>query len=221
MIMYIDEISKMEDENRLYEQLMTDVEKFCMDLNWLSEKALASDAPDRFKQMWDVYYEVMTRVGRELFGNNVYWKTKPELIEEPLTKILSDGYERKILELILGAKNLLVLTQPERSSHINRLHEISMQYYGVTRQYFHTDVLNADMAVKWDYIETVNHFFDAAYDIVAMQCLPVRETPREKIRERNQRDLEEKFDEIFGDLDHSFGHKVKRFFGKIFSKRRR
>ena len=65
--MYIDEKSRKEDENRLYDQLMYDPGEFRNNLNWLSDKALASSAPDRFHQMFCVYLSVMTSFGRELF----------------------------------------------------------------------------------------------------------------------------------------------------------
>ena len=46
---------------RLYDELFTPHHEFCMGLNWLSEEALASDASNRFEQMWKIlvwYFEI-------------------------------------------------------------------------------------------------------------------------------------------------------------------
>ena len=57
---------------RLYDELFTPHHEFCMGLNWLSEEALASDASNRFEQMWKIYLALMTKVGAEMFGSDVY-----------------------------------------------------------------------------------------------------------------------------------------------------
>ena len=60
---------------RLYDELFTPHHEFCMGLNWLGEEALASDASNRFEQMWKIYLALMTKVGAEMFGSDVYWNT--------------------------------------------------------------------------------------------------------------------------------------------------
>ena len=222
--MYIDEKSMKEDEKRLYDQLMYGPSEFCNNLNWLSDKALASTTPDRFQQIFRVYLSVMTSFGRELFSGDVYWNTTSELIEPTLNKILVEGYDKKIEQLILGAHNLFgQVKTPNYYSRISKLHNIAMQYYSITRRYLDGGVLNTDdRMAKWDYIDAANNLFGAAYDIVQAESRPVRKVSSEEIKEREnlQKALEEKFDELFGELDHPVRYRIKKFFRKIFTKRK-
>ena len=220
--MYIDEKSRKEDEKRLYNQLMYGPGEFCKKLNWLSDKALASTAPDRFQQMFRMYLSVMTRFGGELFGGDVYWNTDSELIEPTLNKILVEGYDKKIEQLMLGAHNLLgQVKTPNYYSHMSKLHNIAMQYYSTTRRYLDGGVLSTDdRMIKWDYIDAANNLFGAAYDIVQAESRPIRSvSPKEKEeQEKFQKALEEKFNELFGELDHPVRYRIKKFFCKIFTK---
>ena len=222
--MYIDEKSRKEDENRLYDQLMYGPGEFCNNLNWLSDKALASTAPDRFQQMFSVYFSAMTRFGRELFEGDIYWNTDSELVEPILNKILVDGYDKKIEQLILGAHNLFgQVKTPNYYSHISKLHNIAMQYYSITRRYLDGGVLTTDdKMLKWDYIDAANNCYGGAYDIVQAASRPIRKVSPEEIEEKEnlQKALEEKIDELFGDLDHPVRYRIKKFFRKIFTKRR-
>lgn len=219
--MYIDEKSRKEDENRLYDQLMYGPGEFCNNLNWLSDKALLSDAPDGFRQMFMVYLSGMTRFGRELFSGDIYWNTDSEMVEPTLKKILVEGYDKKIEQLILGAHNLFgKVKTPNYYSHISKLHDIAMQYYSITRRYLDGGVLTTDdKMLKWEYIDAANNLFGAAYDIVQAESRPIRSvSPKEQ--EKLQKALEEKFDELFGELDHPVRYRIKKFFRKIFTKRK-
>ena len=220
--MYVDEKSRKEDENRLYDQLMYGPSEFCNNLNWLSDKALASTAPDRFQQMFSVYFSLMTRFGQELFEGDIYWNTDSELVEPTLNKILVEGYDQKIEQLILGVHNLFgQVKTPNYHSHISKLHNIAMQYYSTTRRYLDGGVLSTDdKMVKWDYIDIANNLFGAAYDIVQAESRPVRKVSSEEIEEKEhlQKTLEEKFDELFGELDHPVRYRIKKFFKKILPK---
>ena len=43
----------------------------------------------------------------------------------------------------------------------------------------------------------------------------------QEYKEEMQRALEDKFDELFGGIEHPVRHKIKRFFKKLFSKKKK
>ena len=225
--MYTDVTSKRQDEERLYEQLMFGAGEFCTNLKWLSEKALESDAADRFQQMWKVYLALMTKVGAEMFGSDVYWNTDSDQIEPVLDMLLNQGYSNKIIQLIMGANNLLIQVKSDGYSYkTSKLREIVNQYYGIVRRYEDGGVLTIeDRMVKWDFIDHSNRLFGAAYDIVQDSSRPPKSEEQlkaeQEYKEEMQRALEDKFDELFGGIEHPVRHKIKRFFKKLFSKKKK
>ena len=225
--MYTDVTSRRQDEERLYEQLMFGAGEFCTNLEWLSEKALESDAADRFQQMWKVYLALMTKVGAEMFGSDVYWNTDSDQIEPVLDMLLNQGYSNKIIQLILGANNLLIQVKSDGYSYkTSKLREIVNQYYGIVRRYEDGGVLTIeDRMVKWDFIDHSNRLFGAAYDIVQDSSRPPKSAEQlkaeQEYKEEMQRALEDKFDELFGGIEHPVRHKIKRFFKKLFSKKKK
>lgn len=225
--MYTDATSRRQDEERLYEQLMFGAGEFCANLEWLSKKALASDAADRFQQMWKVYLALMTKVGAEMFGSDVYWNTDSDQIEPVLDMLLNQGYSNKIIQLILGANNLLNQVKSDGYSYkTSKLREIVNQYYATVRRYKDGGVLTIeDRMVKWDFIDHSNRFFGAAYDIVEDSSRPPKSAEQlkaeQEYQEEMQRALEDKFDELFGGIERPVRHKIKRFFKKLFSKKKK
>ena len=153
---------------RLYCELFTPHHEFCMGLTWLGEEALKSNESDRFKQMWKIYLALMTKVGSELFGSDVYWNTNSKQVEPVLDMLLNQGYSNKIIQLILGANNLLNQVKTDDYEYkTSRLREIANLYYVTIRKYEDADVLKIeDRIVKWNFIDYSNEFFGAAYDIV-------------------------------------------------------
>lgn len=212
---------------RLYDELFAPHHEFCMGLNWLGEEALASDASNRFEQMWKIYLALMTKVGAEMFGSDVYWNTDSDQIEPVLDMLLNQGYSNKIIQLILGANNLLNQVKSDGYSYkMSKLREIVNQYYATVRRYEDGGVLTIeDRMVKWDFIDHSNRFFGAAYDIVEDSSRPPKSAEQlkaeQEYQEEMQRALEDKFDELFGGLEHPVRHKIKRFFKKLFSKIRK
>jgi hypothetical protein len=225
--MYTDATSRRQDEERLYEQLMFGAGEFCTNLEWLSKKALASDAADRFQQMWKVYLALMTKVGAEMFGSDVYWNTDSDQIEPVLDMLLNQGYSNKIIQLILGANNLLNQVKSDGYSYkTSKLREIVNQYYATVQRYEDGGMLTIeDRMVKWDFIDHSNRFFGAAYDIVEDSSRPPKSAEQLKAEQEYQeempRALEDKFDELFGGIEHPVRHKIKRFFKKLFSKKKK
>ena len=225
--MYMDVASRRQDEERLYEQLMFSEGEFCMNLDWLSKKAMESDQPDRFQQMWKVYLSLMTKVGAEMFGSDVYWNTDSDQIEPVLDMLLNQGYSNKIIQLILGANNLLNQVKSDGYSYkTSKLREIVNQYYATVRRYEDGGVLTIeDRMVKWDFIDHSNRFFGAAYDIVEDSSRPPKSAEQlkaeQEYQEEMQRALEDKFDELFGGIEHPVRHKIKRFFKQLFSKKKK
>ena len=216
-----------ENVSRLYNELFAPYPEFCKGVAWLGEEALASDAPDRFQQMWKIYLALMTKVGAEMFGSDVYWNTDSDQIEPVLDMLLNQGYSNKIIQLILGANNLLIQVKSEGYSYkTSKLREIVNQYYAIVRRYEDGGVLTIeDRMVKWDFIDHSNRLFGAAYDIVQDFSRPPKSAEQLKAeqehKEEMQRALEEKFDELFGGLEHPVRHKIKRFFKKLFSKKKK
>ena len=125
-----------EKVSRLYNELFAPYPEFCKGVSWLGEETLASDAPDRFQQMWKIYLALMTKVGAEMFGSDVYWNTDSDQIEPVLDMLLNQGYSDKIIQLILGANNLLIQVKSDGYSYkTSKLREIVNQYYGIVRRY--------------------------------------------------------------------------------------
>ena len=110
----------------------------------------------------------MTKVGSELFGSDVYWNTNSKQVEPVLDMLLNQGYSNKIIQLILGANNLLNQVKTDDYEYkTSRLREIANLYYATIRKYEDADVLKIeDRMVKWNFIDYSNKFFGAAYDIV-------------------------------------------------------
>ena len=216
-----------ENVSRLYNELFAPYPEFCKGVAWLGEEALASDASDRFQQMWKIYLALMTKVGAEMFGSDVYWNTDSDQIEPVLDMLLNQGYSDKIIQLILGANNLLIQVKSDGYSYkTSKLREIVNQYYGIVRRYEDGGVLTIeDRMVKWDFIDHSNRLFGAAYDIVQDSSRPPKTAEQLKAeqehKEEMQRALEEKFDELFGGLEHPIRHKIKRFFKKLFPKKKK
>lgn len=212
---------------RLYDELFTPHHEFCMGLTWLGEETLASDASDRFQQMWNIYLALMTKVGAEMFGSDVYWNTDSDQIEPVLDMLLNQGYSNKIIQLILGANNLLIQVKSDGYSYkTSKLREIVNQYYGIVRRYEDGGVLTIeDRMVKWEFIDHSNRLFGATYDIVQDSSRPPKSAEQlkaeQEYQEEMQRALEDKFDELFGGLEHPVRHKIKRFFKKLFSKKKK
>lgn len=141
--------------------------------------------------------------------------------------LLNQGYSDKIIQLILGANNLLIQVKSDGYSYkTSKLREIVNQYYGIVRRYEDGGVLTIeDRMVKWDFIDHSNRLFGAAYDIVQDSSRPPKTAEQLKAeqeqKEEMQRALEDKFDELFGGLEHPVRHKIKRFFKKLFSKKKK
>lgn len=215
------------DAEKLYEQLLLNSPEFCKSISWLGEKALASESPTRFEEMWKTYYKVMTKVGQQLFGSDVYWNTSSDQIEPVLELLLVDGYSEKILQLMMGALNLFVQVKTDNYSYYtSKLRDITNQYYAIVRQYRDGGVLEIeDCMVKWDFIDHSNRLFGATYDIVEASSRPPKSPEQlkaeQEYREETQRALEDKFDELFGGLEHPVRHKIKSFFKKLFSKKKK
>lgn len=221
--MYASVEERTQDETRLYEQLMSS-ENFCGNLTWLSDKAKAGESFDSIVQMWRVYYSAMMKIGRLLFDSDVSWDCHSAQIEPVLNLLLNEGYSDIILQLILGASNLFVETGAN-GDVILRLKEIARNYYAVVRKYQDGGVMTTeDRLVKWDFIDASNQYFGAAFDIVeaAANAGPKRVDPeKEKKLEAESKRLEEKFDELFGDIiNQDRQKKEKSFWRNLFSKKR-
>ena len=223
----MDVASRRQDEERLYEQLMFCEGEFCTNLDWLSRKALESDQPDHFQQMWKVYLALMTKVGGEMFGSDVYWNTDSEQIEPVLDMLLNKGYSNKIIQMLLGANNLFVQVESDGYNYkTSKLREIVNQYYAIVRRYEDGGVLTIeDRMVKWNFIDHSNRLFGSAYDIVQDSSRPPKSVEQikaeQEYKEEMQRGLEDKFDELFGGLEHPVCHKIKRLFKKLFPKKKK
>ncbi|MBQ8302241.1 MAG: hypothetical protein IJX97_01665 [Clostridia bacterium] len=206
---------------RLYDELFTPHHEFCMGLNWLSEETLASDASDRFEQMWKVYLALMAKMGAEMFDSDVYWNTDSDQIEPVLDMLLNQGYSNKIIQLILGANNLLNQVKSDGYRYkTSRLREIVNQYYAIVRRYEDGGVMTIeDRMVKWDFIDHTNRLFGAVYDIVEDLSRPPKSAEQLKAEQEYQKEmqkvLEDKLDDLFGELKHPILHKIKRFFKKV------
>lgn len=211
---------------RLYDELFTPHHEFCVGLNWLSEEALASDTSNRFEQMWKIYLALMTKVGAEMFGSDVYWNTDSDQIEPVLDMLLNQGYSDKIIQLILGANNLLIQVKSDGYRNMtSNLCEIVNQYYAIVRRYEDGGVMTIDdRMVKWDFIDHSNRLFGAAYDIVEDLSRPPKSAEElkaeQEYKEEMQKTLEDKLDELFGGLENPVRHKIKRFFKKIFKQKK-
>ena len=162
-----------------------------------------------------------------MFGSDVYWNTDSDQIEPVLDMLLNQGYSDKIIQLILGANNLLIQVKSDGYSYkTSKLREIVNQYYGIVRRYEDGGVLTIeDRMVKWDFIDHSNRLFGAAYDIVEDSSRPTKSAEQlkaeQEYQEEMQRALEDKFDELFGGLEHPIRHKIKRFFKKLFPKKKK
>lgn len=189
----------------LYEQLTRGEDRFCESLLSLAQKAMDSQAPDRFEQMWGVYLSLMNRIGQELFGEDLSWNPRSKLIAPTLNKLLVEGYDHIIHLLILGVYLLLDLTEPPGyRTKLTALKNLSLQYNKITEQYLTGGVLTtANRGVKWDYIDHSNRFFGAVYDMVCEGAKGNRERllSAEERRALLQKQFEEKLDEIFRELD--------------------
>lgn len=220
--MYANIEERTQDEVRLYEQLISSPDDFCTNLTWLSSKAMASDSPDSITQMWRVYYSAMMTIGSRLFDSDVSWDCYSAEIEPVLNLLMNEGYSDIILQLILGASNLFSETGAN-GDVIWRLKDIAQTYYAVVRRYQDGGVMTTeDRMVKWDFIDACNRYFGAAFDIVeaAANARLKREDPeKKKKREADSKALEEKFDELFGDIVNPDRHKKKGFFRNLFSKK--
>ena len=211
---------------RLYDELFAPYPEFCQGVSWLGEEALASDAPDRFQQMWKIYLALMTKVGAEMFGSDVYWNTDSDQIEPVLDMLLNQGYSNKIIQLILGANNLLIQVKSDGYSYkTSKLREIVNQYYGIVRRYEDGGVLTIeDRMVKWDFIDHSNRLFGAAYDLVQDSSRPPKSAEvlrkEQEKNEKLQRSLEKSSMNCSARWSIPFVTKIKRFFRKIFSIRR-
>jgi len=212
---------------KLYDMLFIPYPEFCKEVSWLGEEAISSDNPTRFENMWTIYLSVMTKIGQKLFGSDVYWNTSSDQIEPVLDMLLNQGYSDIIIQLILGANNLFYQVKSDGYEHkMSKLREIANQYYGIVRQYRDGGVLTIeDRMVKWDFIDHSNRLFGAAYDIVEASSRPPKSPEQLKVEQEHQdemqRTLEDKFDELFGGLEHPVRYKIKRFFKKLFSKKKR
>ena len=175
------------DRERLYQQLLNPGEiEFSMNLSWLSDKALASDAPDRFAQMWRVYFAVMGTVGDELFGEDICWNPDSYLVGLDIEKLLEKGYENNLHQLILGARNLfLQLRLPHANSAALQLERLSEQLHKTTSYYCSQGVRTTqNCQFRWGYIDSANRIYGDAYNIVkeaAYPPEPVKITLKERI----------------------------------------
>ena len=159
---------KKEYVARLYDELFSAKYEFCRGVKWLGDEALESPASNRFEQMWAIYLDLMTKFGAELFASDVYWNTSSDQIDPVFDMLLNQGYSHKIIQLILGARNLLIQVQSDGYNYkAAKLLETVNQYYAVVRRYEACDALSfEDRMVKFDFIERSNDLFGAAYDIV-------------------------------------------------------
>lgn len=166
--MYLNESEKKLDGEKLYEQLMRGEGEFCKNIAWLADKALANASASSVQQMWDVYLNLMNAIGSELFDGDLYWNSHSKLIVPVLNKLLNEGYEKRIMQLILGAYNLLAQVHaPDHTSEMYDLMELARRYYATTQRYINGGVLtSANQAIKWDYIECSDQILRAAIGIV-------------------------------------------------------
>ena len=138
----------------------------------------------------------MNKIGTELFGSDVYWNTDSDQIEPVLDMLLNRGYSDKIMQLILGANNLLIQVKSnEYSDKASKLREIAHRYYAIIRRYEDGGVLTIeDRMVKWDFIDHSNNLFGAAYDIVQDSSRPPKSAEvlrkEQEKKEKLQRSLE-------------------------------
>ena len=219
--------AEKKDEERLYEQLMFEVGEFCKKLDWFSEKALESDAPDRFQQMWEVYFSVMSKVRSEVFKEDVCWNTHSDLIDPVLDMLLNSNYAKIIIQLILGANNLLYAVKSDGYEYKSpKLQSIADQYYEIIQRYKNGGVLTTqNQMLKWDFIDHSNRLFGAAVSIVYdSSCPPKSEKELEKEQEDREnvgRMYREMLSGAFEEARHPIRYNIKKLFRKIFPKRRR
>lgn len=156
------------DIKRLYTQLKQEKTEFCADLHWFSEKALQSDSPDRFTQMWKIYLSVMFYYGKEVFHHDVRQNPHSVYLNSVLKNLLKKDAYKKLIQLMLGAHNLFDQIQsPLYYAVGNHLNDTIVQYYSITRQYLDNGILESDNNhYKWSYIHDSYELFKKAYDII-------------------------------------------------------
>jgi hypothetical protein len=164
---------------RLYEQLTEGKEDFSENLSWLAEEARNERGESDRRAVWQVYRDVMKRVGGDLFDNDLAWNPHSDCVEPVLRLLAEKGYARMVMNLFSGLYNLQEELRPY-NAHDNKaaLHSLMARYYPM--MFYPDEILkNRNWGIGWEYLDRISMIYDAAFDIVDGLAEPVARPVRE------------------------------------------
>ena len=173
--MYKTEEEKKQDIEGMYKLLLKNGEIKPIVLNIVG-RMVSSDSKDKYLQVWNVYLDLMYRVGGDIFTDRIQWKLASEKeLNQSISLIFSDGYEKCISELISGVRMLFAVIDKDRNKkHIFgidktaiRLESIKSKFDELTNSYRNAGIItNPHYGLMMEYIERIEHLYSLTMSII-------------------------------------------------------
>lgn len=198
------------DENvvMIFQAFRKPYPKFCMALKRLLKDAVSSFNSHRFVYMWSDYLCAMSKVGQNIFTDNIYNDPEEDEVEDAWDILFLDGYADMLVRILQGAEILLMQVKLKGYRRaISEIQTLENRYNSLLKIYKKKHRKIKDRDEKREFIYRCKEIFEMALDIL----MDVREQEQ---RRANKRD----FFLFVERYQHPRLHKIRSVFKKLFIK---